>query len=66
MEAQADLPEIVFAPDALGAFHGGLERGQQERGEDANDGDDDQEFHQRERAFFADGWNVFHAPERQK
>ena len=49
VEAHADLAEIIFAPDAFGAGHGGGQRGHEHGGEDADDGDDGEKFHQSER-----------------
>ena len=48
-EGQSQLLQIIHAGDALGLGLGFGERGQEQAGEDGNDGDDDEQFDERER-----------------
>jgi hypothetical protein len=50
VDGEAKLPEVVAARGASGRFAGLLHGGEQQRDEDANDGDDDEQFDERERA----------------
>jgi len=46
LESDADLAEVVRATGAAGRFAGGLDRWQEQRHQDADDGDHYQQFHQ--------------------
>jgi hypothetical protein len=48
VERYAKLPQIVDALAATGRFAGGLDGWQQERDEDADDGNDDEKLHEGE------------------
>jgi hypothetical protein len=48
MERHAELLKVAHAVDALGLEFGFAERGQQQRGENGDDGDDEKQFDQRE------------------
>jgi hypothetical protein len=50
VDGEAKLSEVVAARRASGRFAGLLHGGEQQRDEDANDGDDDEQFDERERA----------------
>jgi hypothetical protein len=45
VQGDADLMQIVFATGAARSLAGGLHGRQQKRDQNADDGDDDQEFH---------------------
>jgi hypothetical protein len=47
--ADVDLAKVAEAADALGFGFGGRKRGQQERREDGNDGDDDEQLDESKR-----------------
>jgi hypothetical protein len=49
-QSNADLPEIVLALGAAGRLAGDLQRRQEERHQNSDDGDDHQHFDKRERA----------------
>jgi hypothetical protein len=55
------LFQVVFAPDALGAQLRPAQNRQQQGGEDADDRDDNQQFHQCESAPPATVWQRIHA-----
>ena len=53
LEGEADLLLVAHALDQFRLLLGAAERGQQQRGQDRNDGDDDKEFDESEKAFVA-------------
>jgi hypothetical protein len=60
MERQAELPQIVLAPDEFGPRLAAFQHRQQQRRQNADDGDDRQQLHQREGASPAMGKWTFH------
>ena len=61
MKAEADLLEVVKAGDAFGALLAAGERGQEQRGQNGDDGNDREEFDERKRVAPANGCPGFHA-----
>ena len=61
VQAGGDLLDVIAALNHAGRFAGGLDRRQQERDEDADNGDHDQQFDKREgRGKQSDGVNAIH------
>jgi hypothetical protein len=48
VQGQADLPQVVLALGALGGGADLLDGGQEQADQDGDDGDHDEQFHQRE------------------
>lgn len=55
VERDEHLLQVVFAHRAFCGLLSKVQRGQQQRGKNCDDGDDDEQFHQREPACFATG-----------
>ena len=47
VEGEPDVPQVIHTAAAASGLAGGLDGGQQERHQDANDGDHHQQFHER-------------------
>jgi hypothetical protein len=62
LEGGADFLEVADAFDAEGALFSTQQRGQQERGENGDDGNDDKHFDQGERLVFSIAPRRFHVP----
>src|SRR5438046_1623480 len=66
MKADTDLLEIVHARDARSPQTRPAQSGKQHAGEDADDGNDDQHFHEGKSATVVVGPVTFHVPEIRK